>query len=496
MDIRLILSYFRKNVRIILLIPFISGITSLLFSVFFIDKVYETESTMYIINKSTYGDTVISQQLVRDFREIIISRAVIDEVIKLPGLEYFNYKEISEKIRVNLKSDTRLIEIIARDKNPNHAADIANKISEVFVKKAFEMTELDNVKILYNADIPTKPVSPRLSVNFAAAILMGAVISILIALVKEIMDDTIRSEEELKNICQSKVFATVPYSREKKCKGKPMDIILWNKDKTNQKPSNINIVEEEAFKYIMADLRFSTKAASPTASPTALPAASPAASPTASPTASPAASPLLLSSISGNAADNIPCDLLSSALGGLPRSIAVVSWNDDAIRTYVALNLAAVMAISGLKVLYVDSDFRKPDIEKHIKNFDSPGLSGFLTGRSNFNEILKNTQLENLSYIYCGPCPLEPITVIEPGITRLLSEAYAQLYDLVIIDTPLISIYADSIIIAAITEGIIPVVIENGTKRSDFNIMHLRLKNLKSQIAGIVIVKETSKRRK
>ncbi|MDD4235146.1 MAG: polysaccharide biosynthesis tyrosine autokinase [Bacteroidales bacterium] len=115
-------------------------------------------------------------------------------------------------------------------------------------------------------------------------------------------------------------------------------------------------------------------------------------------------------------------------------------------KTFVALNLGAILAMAGHKVILLDFDLRKPRFHKSFQVENLKGISTILIGRHNIEECLKNTEIENLSFISSGPIPPNPSEILMgKGYKNLLSEL-KQNYDYIIIDTPPIGIVTDAMI--------------------------------------------------
>ncbi len=114
-------------------------------------------------------------------------------------------------------------------------------------------------------------------------------------------------------------------------------------------------------------------------------------------------------------------------------------------KTFVAINLAAIYAMSGKKVLIMDFDLRKPRIDKcfNVENFK--GISSIILEKHSFNECIIKSKLEGLDFITSGPLPPNPSEfIMTPKLNNLLKEANNN-YDIIIIDTPPIGIVTDAL---------------------------------------------------
>ncbi|MEC7268276.1 MAG: polysaccharide biosynthesis tyrosine autokinase, partial [Bacteroidota bacterium] len=127
------------------------------------------------------------------------------------------------------------------------------------------------------------------------------------------------------------------------------------------------------------------------------------------------------------------------------RSIAVTSTIPGEGKTFVAINLAAIIAMQGKRVLLVDVDLRKPRIHKIFDLPNSAGMSTLLNNRSIKEDITFSTLEENLWAIPAGPVPPNPSELIGgDSFVNFLDEVKTS-FEIVIFDTPPIGLVTDAI---------------------------------------------------
>ena len=214
----------KKNFIWIFLLSIVLGGLTFLVNQFVLAPEYESQTTM-IIGKPEeyqgapakdleYNDVMLNQQLVSTYSEIIKSREISDEVIKNLGLK-FSFKEFKEKVKVEAVKDTELISITVSDTIPERAMDIANETAEIFQKKIAYIMKVDNVQILDEAVLPKEPVAPRVILNTLLGFILGGMIATFIAIVKELLDNTVKSSEQIQEEYGLPVLGILP-----KIKGK------------------------------------------------------------------------------------------------------------------------------------------------------------------------------------------------------------------------------------------------------------------------------------
>ncbi|MCX7920946.1 MAG: Wzz/FepE/Etk N-terminal domain-containing protein [Clostridia bacterium] len=217
MEIKKYLNMVSRRLWIIVLLPFIASSITGYISFKVLKPAYESDISLYVVNKRPdpqlpiqYDDIMASQQLVKDYRELIKSRTVTREVIKELNLENLTPESLAEKITISLKNDTRIIEIKVLDGDPDRAQKLANKLGEAFINKIAGLTKVDNVSIVDMAEKPEKPVKPRPIVNIVISFFTGLIAALGVVFVMEYMNDTIRSAEDVENQLGLTVLGTIP----------------------------------------------------------------------------------------------------------------------------------------------------------------------------------------------------------------------------------------------------------------------------------------------
>jgi tyrosine-protein kinase Etk/Wzc len=126
--------------------------------------------------------------------------------------------------------------------------------------------------------------------------------------------------------------------------------------------------------------------------------------------------------------------------------IAVSSTVSGEGKSFIAMNLGAVMAVSNKKVILLDLDMRKPKVNLPTEIGDkSKGISTVLIGKDSWTDCLARTGLTNFDYIPSGPHPPNPSELLLNGeFTGLLDELKKN-YDYIILDTPPVGLVTDGI---------------------------------------------------
>lgn len=133
--------------------------------------------------------------------------------------------------------------------------------------------------------------------------------------------------------------------------------------------------------------------------------------------------------------------------GEAHKIIAIQSSVSGEGKSFISANLATILAANNLNVLVIGADMRKSKLEKILGSSNKKGLSTYLSNQDNFDHIVENTAVKNLSFIPSGPLPPNPAELLENGnFEKLLLEAKSR-FDYILIDCPPISLVTDGLII-------------------------------------------------
>lgn len=160
-------------------------------------------------------------------------------------------------------------------------------------------------------------------------------------------------------------------------------------------------------------------------------------------------------------------NLLNYDKGRPPHTIAVTSSLHSEGKTVTTLNLAITLSQSsnGRKVLLIDADMRKGQMTNYLGTGFHIGLSEYLSGKAELNDIIFNVDMENLSFISCGAVPPNPAELLGSSRMKELISLMKNQYEFVIIDSPPVIPVTDPVIIGTQVEGVVMVVQAGRTQR-------------------------------
>ncbi|MBL8204260.1 MAG: polysaccharide biosynthesis tyrosine autokinase [Blastocatellia bacterium] len=177
--------------------------------------------------------------------------------------------------------------------------------------------------------------------------------------------------------------------------------------------------------------------------------------------------------------------LLSSA-SHAPRTILVTSSQPAEGKTTTSTNLAISLSQTGASVLIVDCDLRRPRLHKVFGVKNSRGLSNYLSGTGELASLVQPA-LPNLFVLPVGPLPPNPAELLGSSRMKQTIDLLQGSFDYVVLDSPPVASFADSLILSAMVEGVILVVKAGYTSREVANRTKTHLQTVGAKVLGSVI---------
>ncbi len=169
------------------------------------------------------------------------------------------------------------------------------------------------------------------------------------------------------------------------------------------------------------------------------------------------------------------------------KTLAVVSPGSMEGRSYLTANLAVVFSQLGERTLLIDADMRKPRQHALFNLDNGAGLSTILSNRGEGNYIQRIPSFIDLSVLPAGPVPPNPQELLGRPVFAQLFEEVARDFDVIIVDTPAATAYADASLIAMRAVGALIVAHKHETSLKNLSSLNFNLKNLGIQVVGSVL---------
>ena len=185
------------------------------------------------------------------------------------------------------------------------------------------------------------------------------------------------------------------------------------------------------------------------------------------------------------------------AVEGEIRSILVTSALPEEGKSTVAVSIAATYALSGSSVLLIDADLRRPDVYRRLALENDNGLSVALSRGIDYGKFVQTVpNYTGLSVLTSGPVPPNPFELLaNPSMSDLMAAALKD-YDIVILDCPPVQPVSDVMALARLVDGVIVVVNEKKSIRSEVQQAVRSLRQVDAKIIGTVINQTNDSRAK
>lgn len=217
-DLLELCSVLLARIWVILGTGFFCAVCCFAISRFVMTPYYESTTKIYILNKTdnasvTYSDVQMGTQLTKDYAELINSRYVLEEVMQKLSLD-IEYKELLDQVSVSTPTDTRIVSITVEDTDPVQAMNIANCIREVAGNHIQNVMDIEAVNVVETANMPTEKAGPSCMKWTLIGGFAGCFLLCVLILVKYLMDDTIKSSEDVEKYLGLSTLALIPVAED------------------------------------------------------------------------------------------------------------------------------------------------------------------------------------------------------------------------------------------------------------------------------------------
>ncbi len=281
----------------------------------------------------------------------------------------------------------------------------------------------NNVRIIDAAEVPKAPERPKKAQNILIAMIVGLIGGTALAFLIEYLDNTIKTTDDIERYVKLPLLGYIP--------------VIEKSFTELQRDRLVNLLPtcpvSEAYRSIRTAIMFSSSEEKTT------------------------------------------------------KDVLITSAGPQEGKSLTACNLAITMAYSGNSVLLVDADMRKPRIHEVFKQKEDVGLSNFLTGQASLDEIIKKTDIENLSVVTCGLIPPNPSELLSTKRMREFVEKAKEKYNSVIFDSPPLAVVTDAVVLSSIIDGTVIVINSKKTTRSAVTRSKQLLENAKANVFGVIL---------
>ena len=443
----------------VILVAVLSAAIAFGYTFYLITPQYQSAAMFYVNNNSfsvgdaalsiTSGDLVTSRGLVDSYIVILKTRETLNEVIDYAGVD-LSYGQVSGMISAEAVNETEIFRVTVTNPDPQEAEKIASAIAYILPKRISNIIDGTSAKIVDSAVVPAGPSSPSYTKNAMIGFLFGFMVSAGLIVLKEIFDTTIRSEEDIEQVCAHPVLTMVPdmlasgknkshyygYGEKKKKKKAAKAKAKPRNENENLIGSNLSFVATEAYKRLRTKLQFA---------------------------------------FSDESTSRVIA--LSSALSGEGKSLT-------------AVNLAYTLAQLNKRVIILDCDMRRPTLAEKMGLNKKPGLSEYLTGQHELKDVIQCYGKAGGEVVFhvisAGENPPNPVEMLSSLRMERLLGCLRGAYDYIVLDLPPVTEVTDAMAIAPKADGMLLVVRQNYCDRIVLNETVQQFDFINAKILGVV----------
>ncbi|WP_107528888.1 polysaccharide biosynthesis tyrosine autokinase [Mycolicibacterium tusciae] len=200
-------------------------------------------------NTQTYDGGLFAERRVLSYTELLTGDIAAQRTIDKLGLD-MTPAQLQEKVEAVVPAETVLIDVTVTDSSPTRARDIANALADEFVVMAarLETPELGQppnarVVVQQRAELPSSPVNSKTKRMLAIAAVMGALLGVVVAVIRDRMDDSVKSSDALERATGVGLLADIPFDAQRRT----TPLILFESDRS---------AFANAFRELRINLRF------------------------------------------------------------------------------------------------------------------------------------------------------------------------------------------------------------------------------------------------
>jgi non-specific protein-tyrosine kinase len=417
--------------RWISLATFVAVIAAVAIVTASLPKAYQT--TAYVLvnpsrpSSTDFEQTQVSAALLTTYSELLRSQNLADEVNRrLGSLSPGNPVSF---IDVEAVPDSQLLKITGEGRTPRAAQTLTNVYTQVFQERTRELAQADasagRASVAEPATLPTAQVRPRPKLYLAAGALMAAIAAIGAALLAQRLDQRVDITDSMTEVLGLPVIGRIPQGS-----SAGVEELL-----AGGRPGDRDArATAEAFRLLLANLSFAN-------------------------------------------------------MGQRPRTVAVVSSDEQEGKSTCALSLGRAAGELDIATLLVEADLRRPSLAEKAGGWITSrlGLSSMLVRRATLTDVTWPLPDSRVDLLPAGPLPPNPAALLGSGALREFDDEARERYDLIIYDTPPLSVAADASLISAISEGVVLVVDSRRTSRKLAMQAIAQLRRAQANILGVVV---------
>jgi capsular exopolysaccharide synthesis family protein len=318
--------------------------------------------------------------------------------------------------------------------------ELIRKIKEAGINSSFQNS---SIRLADSARPAFKPAFPDLKLNGILALLFSALIAMGVAILGDVMDNTVRDPEDIQRTLKADVLGSLPVVKE--WRGRLLPVAVKGNSSSGAKEITDGKSEERSKRNRTHVSSFE------------------------------------------EAVRTLRDSILLSDLARRPRSLLMTSAAPREGKTTTSLYFALAHSGQQRKTLLIDADLRRPGIHTRLGLENSQGLYDVVTSSADWRGLLQKTESHpELDTLVAGRASQRAADRLGGVLERIIAEAEKE-YDLVVVDGPPLLGFAESLQMAAVVDGVVVVTLAGQTSRDAVRSVLSSLKRVKANVIGIAL---------
>jgi polysaccharide biosynthesis transport protein len=390
-----------------------------------------------LIAKETSRNETDSQKLEKDYTndKLGAMRAKLEEAVKTETQSRQSYLQENVQANQQGQAQTKMTSLTNEiDTKRGLLNTYTQRQKEV--ELAISTGRPDNIKITSPAIKPIAPIGPNRTRNILVAFLVSLAAGIGLSFLMDYLDDSIRTSDDIGRNLGLPTLALIPHNS------------ITEKNRRKMLPGLGDAGGLSDSLVALNDNRSAT----------------------------------------AEAYRHLRTSLLFSSAGKPPQAILVTSSQPSEGKTTTAINTAITLAQSGVEVVIIDCDLRRPRLHQHFNMENTHGLTNYLSGDKNPENMLKPLpQLPNLKIITSGPIPPNPAELLSSNEMKTMLQFLKGNFKHIIVDSPPAISFTDAAILSTLVDGVVIVAMAGKSSTHLIKRFKQRLTNMGARIYGVVL---------
>jgi len=395
-------------------------------------RVQELESQI-----ASTGDSV-RQRVEVEYREAVNREAMISSAVQETKTEFDRLNSRSfeyQTLKREADGDKKLYEELVR------------KIKEAGINASFQNS---SIRVADPARPGLKPVFPKIWLNLLLAFLCSTFLAVGIAVVSDVLDNTVRDPDQVTRLMKTEVIGSLPAVKDWRRRLSPINAHTGT-GLLSGPHLNGNGAGMKELAIVVGETGYQAL------------------------------------STYEEAIRTLRNSILLTDFDRRLRSILLTSASPSEGKSTVAAHLAATHAGQGKRTLLIDGDLRRPSVHRLYQVPNSVGLSNVLLQQISWRDALvRMPEPEGLDILPAGPSTRRASDLVGTGLAELVEEA-AREYDLVVLDAPPLLGFAEPLQMASFVDGVIIVARAGDTSRTALASVITTLARLRANLVGVVL---------